>query len=102
MHALWWRDGSSAGHPRHPTQGMVAAGCLLALTACGCMQQPEVRDTWTTAGQQAMASASRATTAATRAEAAANRAESAADRVEAAASRLEERATQMKTGATGR
>jgi len=62
----------------------IAAAALLAMVNLGCaakQQQPEIRDTWTAAAQQANAAASRAEAAANRAETAASR--DAAARVEA-------------------
>jgi len=70
----------------------IAAAALLAMVNLGCaakQEQPEIRDTWTAAAQQA-------TTAASRAEAAANRAEMAASKVEAAAKRAEEAAARVE------
>lgn len=68
----------------------IAAGALLAMINLGCAaKQPEIKDTWTAAGQQASSAASRAEAAASRAEAAAGRAEAAAKRVEDSAARVE-------------
>jgi hypothetical protein len=68
----------------------MAAAALLATINLGCAaKQPEIRDTWTAAAQQANTSASRAEAAAGRAEAAAGRAEAAAKRVEDSAARVE-------------
>ncbi len=70
----------------------IAAATLLAMVNLGCaakQQQPEIRDTWTAAAQQANAAASRAETAANRAETAAARVEAAAKRAEEAAARVE-------------
>ena len=62
----------------------IAAGALLAIVSLGCAaKQPEIRDTWTAAAQQASSSAGRAEAAAGRAEAAAKRVEDSAARVEA-------------------
>jgi|SRR5262245_26434723 hypothetical protein len=68
----------------------IALGTLMTMMNLGCAaKQPEIRDTWTPAAQQANASASRAEAAASRAEAAAGRAEAAAKRVEDSAARVE-------------
>jgi len=68
----------------------MAVGALMTMINLGCAaKQPEIRDTWTAAAQQASASASRAEAAAGRAEAAAGRAEAAAKRVEDSAARIE-------------
>jgi hypothetical protein len=68
----------------------IAAGMLLTTVNLGCAaKQPEIKDTWTAAAQQASSSASRAEAAASRAEAAAGRAEAAAKRVEDSAARME-------------
>jgi len=68
----------------------MAVGALMTMINLGCAaKQPEIRDTWTAAAQQASASAGRAEAAAGRAEAAAGRAEAAAKRVEDSAARIE-------------
>lgn len=68
----------------------IAVGMLLTMVNLGCAaKQPEIKDTWTAAAQQAGSSASRAEAAAGRAEAAAGRAEAAAKRVEDSAARME-------------
>jgi len=68
----------------------IALGTLMTMMNLGCApKQPEIKDTWTAAAQQANASASRAEAAASRAEAAAGRAEAAAKRVEDSAARVE-------------
>jgi hypothetical protein len=75
----------------------IAVGALLALINLGCAaRQPEIRDTWTSAAQQASSAASRAETAAGRAETAASRAETAAARVEEAAKRAENAAARVE------
>ncbi|MGE0823518.1 MAG: hypothetical protein AB7G75_28215 [Candidatus Binatia bacterium] len=68
----------------------VAAFTLLAAVNIGCAaKQPEIRDTWTAAANQASQSATRSEEAAKRAEAAAARVEAAAKRTEDAAARIE-------------
>ena len=68
----------------------IATAALLATINLGCAaKQPEIRDTWTAAANQANTSAGRAEAAAGRAEAAAGRAEAAAKRVEDSAARVE-------------
>jgi hypothetical protein len=68
----------------------LAVGTLMTMVNLGCAaKQPEIKDTWTAAAQQASSSASRAEAAAGRAEAAAGRAEAAAKRVEDSAARVE-------------
>ena len=79
------------------------ASVLLGTVSLGCAaKQPEVKEPWATAAQQASTAASRADAAASRAETAASRAETAASRAEAAAKRIQDAAAQIEEKVTTR